>query len=427
MHARSSQRAGRQAPLAAILALALPLAAAFAILGTACDEESSEGSAIDDAGGDASDVPIGGIPDGPSDDASPVTIDIPTTPRSYRMGVQAHPSGASDDAWAYARTHGDIVAVTLDGGIPWAQLIAGDPLPEALEAELAGIEAQLESTGARLYLSVDLFSPTRTGIAPAYGGAPLPEAIDGASAGERAVVDAYTAYCLELLRRFEPDYFSPVLDLNVYLLNRPSDYAAAVQTYKDVREVLKRERVQTLVFPTWNLEILAGLGPDSDAEQFNEVRLLDANSDRVGLTVSPALQFLEVSALPADHLSRIETLTTRDLVISGASYPSGGFQAGPLIFPSSEASQFNLLAFLLESAEDAKLDFFIWSYPYDLDVHLANLCPGRLQQPNTPCDRAAAFDALLPLRSAGLLAADGTPKTAASLWNDFFARSYVPD
>jgi hypothetical protein len=384
----------------------------------------------DDTGtSETADVTETGENTGPVDDEEIVEISIPTTPRGYLMGMQAlayeRSIEAEDTTWNYVGGHADVVMVVLDRGVPWAELLDDEPFPSGLESDLAELDARMESTTVDLFLAVDLFAPDRTGIAPDIRGAPLPSGFDGASVGDVAVREAYTRYCERLVERYEPAYFAPVLDLNVYLQNRPTDYDAAVAFYKELREDIKRVYALAQVFPTWDLEIMAGLGPVSNDEQFAEIRLLEANVDRLALSVRPATHFIKLDALTRDYIGRAEEYSVRPLVVISA-FPSVGFANGPLIYASSENSQYNYLAFLLQDAEAGAYDLVVWQYPYDTGNVLEDLCPGRLAAAATPCDDDVRFDALRPYETGGLLMVDGTRKVASDLWNDFFTRMYLP-
>ena len=367
-------------------------------------------------------------PETPTDDTVPVSIDIPQSPRSYRLGFQSFPYestlAAEVETWGYISDHADMVMVTMNDGVPWEEMINGDPLPASISDRLDEIELYLNAFNGKSYLAIDMFSPSRTGLAPDSEGRTVPDVVEGASAAEPTVKEAYIRYSELLVERLEPDYFSPMVRLDEYFYLRPSDYEAATETYSDLREEIKDLRVETQVFPTWNLEVLAALTPNSAGVMFNDMRTLDAHSDLVGVVVNPASYLLDAEIMETDVLSQIEEYTVRDVLVI-ASYPSAGYEAPPIIFPSSEASQYNFLASLLTTAENGNYMGIIWQFPYDIDLYLEALCPGRLLDPRTPCfDNEAEFDLLRPNGSAGLLSPDGNRKTVSDLWNEFYARSY---
>jgi hypothetical protein len=368
--------------------------------------------------------------DGPTDDADRVDVDVPTGGRAYRMGLSALPPAATVEAeaatWAFIRGQGDLVAVVLDGGVPWHELIDGAPLPEPLESELQRIEAELTEHEGGLLLAVDLFSPDRGTIAPDVLGRSLPRPLVALqSTASPELRAAYTAYCRGLVERFQPDYLAPVLDLNLYWQNRPSDYDHAVDFYKALREELKALRVQTQIFPTWDLDALIA-AEEEGADAFLQVRLIDANVDRLGLSLHPASALVPATSLDSAYLRQIESASTRELVVVSTGYPSVGFEAGGVAFPSSENAQHNFLAFLLDEAEAGNIDVVVWQPVYDIGAYLEDLCPGRLANPEAPCENGARFDRYRRLASGGLLTADGRRKPAAELWTQFHERGYSP-
>ncbi len=346
------------------------------------------------------------------------------------MGVRAfyydRSVAAQDRTWAFIDEHADVVAIVLDSGVPWQELIDGSDFPPGFESELVEWEERIEGHDLDVYLAVDVFAPDRLALAADSEGRQVPGSIAGASAGDSTVSRALVAYSERLVERFEPAFFSPMIDINVYLLNRPSDYEAAVLTYKEAREAAKVVHFETQVFPTWNLELLAGLGPNSEEDQYAQMRMLDANSDRLGLSITPATFLMTPESLADDHIRQVEQWTSREIVITNTGYPSVGFQAGPIILPSSENTQHNFLADVLSVAEDGRYDLVVWSYPYDFPAALESLCPGRLESPDELCSQSDEFDALRPYVSAGLATAGVGAKTALGLWDDWYARQYLP-
>lgn len=406
----------------------LPRLALLVLASLAACGDSSGSSSEGDASSETSEptVPI----EGPEDDAQAVEVEVPQTPRSYQMGIRAfyydRSIAAQDRTWTFIDDHADAVAIVLDSGIPWQELIDGDDFPAGFESELVEWEERLLGRDLDVYIAVDAFAPDRLGLAPDSEGRQVPQAVAGASAGDPTVAQALVAYSERLVQRFEPAFFSPMIDINVYLLNRPSDYESAVLTYKEAREAAKRVRFETQVFPTWNLELLAGLGPNSEDDQYAQMRMLDANSDRLGLSITPATFLMTPESLADDHIRQVEQWTSREIVIANTGYPSVGFQAGPIILPSSENTQHNFLANVLSVAEDGRYDLVVWSYPYDFPAVLESLCPGRIENSNEACSRSDEFDALRPYVSAGLATAGVAAKKALSLWDDWYARQYLP-
>lgn len=391
-----------------------------------CSEEPADESPSPDAAFGV-DAPI---LDGPTDDADRVEVELPAQSRAYQMGLSAFPPAATVEAeaatWAFIRGQGDLVAVVLDGGVPWHELIDGAPLPEPLESELQRIESELAEHQGGLLLAVDLFSPDRSTIAPDVLGRALPRPLVALqSTASPELRAAYTAYCRGLVERFQPDYFAPLLDLNLYWQNRPSDYDQAVDFYKALREELKALRVETQIFPTWDLDALIA-AEEEGVEAFLQVRLIDANVDRLGLSLHPASALVSAASLDSAYLRQVESASTRQLVVVSAGYPSVGFEAGSAAFPSSENAQHNFLAFLLEEAEAGNVDVVVWQPVYDIGAYLEGLCPGRLANPEAPCENGARFDRYRRLASGGLLAADGRHKPAAELWTRFHQRGYAP-
>ena len=365
--------------------------------------------------------------DGGLDDVGDrVDVVIPSESRAYRMGFQAFPydttEQASDSAWEVVYEHTDLVSVVLEGGIPWHELLEQTDLPASLDDQLSELEQRLSETDAPLYLAVDLLNSARTEIVGDVEGRPLPDGFSVTSANSHELREAYTRYCIALFDRFEPDYFSPVLEINRYWLNRPADWSPLTELYRDLRETLKAHRVETQVFPTWNLEILTGLGAAEGRDQYHEVRMFDPNIDRLALLIDPATELVDAATLTDDYIRQAQKYSTRDVVVVGVGYPSDAFQVGDTQLESSQGTQYNLLAMVLLRADTDDFEFVVWRFPIDISPYLESLCPNRLNDPGKWCDDADTFDAIRVHASGGLLTTTQYRRDAADLWDDFFAR-----
>ncbi len=367
---------------------------------------------------------------GPTDDASRVDVSVPepSTPRAFRMGVAVPTDGLGEEfgqlSWQYAAANSDVLALRLDGGLPWAEILDENaPLPAEYEAFLADLADRIGGTQRDLLLVVDPFDANRTGFTrDALGRDSVTSGLTFEDAALRA---GYEAFCEDLALRFQPKYFVPFPDINVYGANRGDEFDALRVHYEELRQTVKFASGQTLVFPTWDFAQLSQAIRAGNALELAWIGELDEAGDFFAVDFRPALagdSAAELSAASFTDLDRRElsSVTTRKLLIVDAGYPAAGVVQNGEVFASSENSQFNYLAFLLGLGDSLDLELIVWSSALDPDRWLLDPCG------DAECDIEALEAQYGELRRHGILDSDGSPRAATPLWEQFAERNWVP-
>ncbi|MFT6400538.1 MAG: hypothetical protein ACJAYU_005316 [Bradymonadia bacterium] len=396
---------------------------AFVVACGSDDEPAATDAGTDEEASDALDP-------GLNDDARRVDVSVPepSTPRAFRMGIAVPTDGLGEEfgqlSWQYAAAHGDAIAIRLDGGLPWAEILEEDAaLPAEYEAFLADLADRVGGTQKDLLLIVDPFDANRTGFAPdALGREPVTAGLTFEDRGLRA---GYEAFCEDLALRFQPKYFVPFPDINVYGANRGDEFDALREHYEELRQTVKFASGQTLVFPTWDFVQLSQAIRSGNQLELGWIGELDEAGDFFAVDFRPALEgeaAADLSAAPFTDLDRRElsSVTTRKLLIIDAGYPAAGVVQNGEVFASSENSQFNYLAFLLGLGDSLDLELIVWSAAVDPDRWLLDPCAGE------ECDLDRLEERYGELRRHGLLDSDGSQRAATPLWEQFAERSWVP-
>lgn len=152
--------------------------------------------------------------------------------RSFLMGFTTWPYAATitavGDTYTKIQTHGDIVTLQLDGGIPW---------PEAYNND-ATYHANVEGTLALHLSNLDPDTPICLSVAPLVTGRNAPADYWGSGTnlprpspwhtydfGDQQLVTAYTNYLLNLINRFDPEYCNYGIEATEYIRNHRNNPA----------------------------------------------------------------------------------------------------------------------------------------------------------------------------------------------------------
>ena len=383
------------------------------VLTTGCSPDSTG----DDDGGESGDVSV--APDGVSlvDDASIVDVTVPALPRAFQVGMGVVSADLESEyvgaVWEFAEDNAEVLAIWIEGGLPWTEIVADESLPSSYEAYLADLSSRAAATGLDVLLVVDPLNSARNGLVADVSGGDAP-----AGFGESGVSEGYRRFCADLAARFQPRYFVPVLDLDLYAAQREIDYGALSVAYGQLREEVKFESAESRVFPAWDPVRLREELDNGNQGIEVILRELDDDSDRFGIVFHPAESFLEVDALVEDELEFLTEYVTRDLVVVSTGYPSRGFARGGSVFASSQSAQFNFLAWVMGEGDRLGIDLIVWRLPIDPDGWISSRCEGVDDCDTAVSDRHAAFE------DYGLVTTAGDDKQAMRLWSEYAGRVF---
>lgn len=166
-------------------------------------------------------------------------------PRTFTMGFTQRPYDdgieALQDTFARIRLHADLAAFQLDEGVPWAEAAAGTLYAGEFEGYL-GLLLDQSRDFTEVYVGVSSLDASRRALAPyrgASGNMDLPAPWDSYTFSDEPVIAAYSAYCIELIRRFEPTYFNYSIEANALLLQNPNLWDTYVVFLKEVYNRIK--------------------------------------------------------------------------------------------------------------------------------------------------------------------------------------------
>lgn len=380
------------------------------------------GDASGDAEGDSAGSDAGGFVDdavGPSDNVDAVDVVVPQQPRVFRMGagLPTHRLDLTSSAvaWDLANTDTDVIALWFDLGVPWAELLAGEPLPASVETQIAELEARLTRTRGDVLLVVDPLDVDRTALAPdllGRQGAASP-ALDSV-----ATHAAWAAWVAELSTRLGADWVVPLVDPNLFVAGQPEQLDNVVALYDAARRGVQDDAPQTRVFPIWDFATLRETWTDRTLPPSALFEYLDERQDVFATQVVPSDSGTTAAQLVAGDLAFLADVSRRPIAVVGAGYPSAGFVRGDQVFASSEASQYNFLAWLLAEADPLGADLIVWRVLVDPNEVLARPCA----EGDATCVALQVANSLEPFRSSGLVGAAGAERSALELWRSYRAR-----
>jgi len=145
--------------------------------------------------------------------------------------LQVPPQSGTRSFYDALGRHGDMVAHHFDGGVPWDEPLKESPYHFRVRSE---IEYRRTHTpeNIRVYLAVTPLSTKRNSLAGRWGkDTNMPRAGEWKQKNfnDHEVVRAYTNYCREMIRAFEPDFMAYGIEVNMLAEKDPLSQKAAVE------------------------------------------------------------------------------------------------------------------------------------------------------------------------------------------------------
>lgn len=347
---------------------------------------------------------------------------LPRETRTFRMALSPFPPDTSVGAFIatvdYVVENADAVLHQEDGGVPWNELIAGDPLPAALAQGIAYRAERTRAAGRLAFVATSPLDAARAGIAPQWGTGEVPPPLAGAALRDTLVQRSFVDWCLYLVDAYDPDLFAPILEANIHAVQDPAGWSDLVDLYGKVYTAVKAARPGLPVFPTLQLEYLRGDLPlPGSPPQWSLLGGLAPQLDRLALSTYPIAAGRSADSLGASYLAdaiaRARPYTIVPVIVSETGWPSETVTVGGVTYPGSLEGQRAYLASLLASAEENQLDLVTWLFPIDFP-DLFEVIEERL-----PPGEAEGLRLFVPM---GLNEESGAPKPAEAVWRETFAR-----
>jgi hypothetical protein len=343
-------------------------------------------------------------------------LHLPAAARPFYMGFSPWPYEATLAAqdWVYdtIQTHGDIVSMHMEEGVPWPESYNNLPFSQEYQNEIQGRLNRLRS-GKKVLLQINALNMGRNGLAPYRGTAPnqpLPAAWNGLELNSDSVRTAYRNYAIRMVEYFDPAYLQLGVEVNLLICNNSSvwpDYLSLLHaTYDTLKQRFPSLPMGVSVFcvpyfPEWS-------SPDTLAPQLAGLDSLEQYADFIAFSIHPFMSGILCDTFPDNYLPRLFGLTDKPVAVSECSYPAQYLTIAGLPFNGTPEKQSRFISLLTQACADFNARFLIWFTARDYDTLWVNTL-------------GSSPDAL-PWRDTGLYDELGRPRPAQAVWTGWLAQ-----
>lgn len=186
----------------------------------------------------------------------------------------------------------------------------------------------------------------------------LPAHLQAATFADPAVIEAYKADALQRVRLYNATYVCLGIEINSYYMAHPEDMENYIMAFRAVRNAIKAERPDAVVFVSYQYETMMGL---QGTPQWELIGRFGDEVDAVGVSTYP-LTFnpsLTVRRIPSNYYSRIRSYTSKPIVLAEIGWPSDP------AFGGSERSQADFLKLLPTLLKDMPVLMANYNFFYD--------------------------------------------------------------
>jgi len=341
------------------------------------------------------------------------------TARTYAMGFTDFPyaltSQAIYDTWNTVRADGDLIVLHFDGGVPWPEALDGTPYSADLESDLAFSASQLTSFHV-IYVAVTPISSSRNGLALYRGDTtnePLPSPWSTYDFDDPEVITAFTAYCEDMIDRFEPDYFAYGIEANMVAHLAPEKWSAFVTLASEVYANLKAGHPDLPVFLTLHADTYHA----SPGYQSAAIANVLPWTDMIAVSGYPFTAPLEdPGLLRSDYFSALAALApAKPFAVSETAWPAEPVEppAWTSIY-ADEETQLMYMERVLEDCDELDARFLVWFFARDFD-----------QAWESDFQYLPEAALMRFWRDTGLLSGSGAARQAFGLWLGNLGRPFA--
>jgi hypothetical protein len=344
---------------------------------------------------------------------------LEATSRDFYMGFTRWPPEATLEGIArmnsFIEQHADLTALHFDGGIPWPEALAGDPLPEAVMNEWREARDAIPASH-KVYVAITPINMERKALAPYWGTATnqsLPKPWNDYSFDHPDVKIAYLKYTKQVVEFFHPDYLAIGVEVNVVQVNAPQNWEAYKELHTFIYESLKQDYPDLPIFATFTVNHMNGLDGGDTAMQKREIESLLPYTDLMALSAYPygwAYEGGKADPIPDDFFAEALSFG-KPLAIAESGAPSYDFSAFGKDYQFTEAYQARWVSFLLSQAREHNFHFVVAFTGIDYDK-LLEIIPKDTRE----LAMIWVYD--------GLERSDGCAKQALPVWDQWLALSY---
>ena len=329
--------------------------------------------------------------------------------RGFRMGFTGFPHDftleAVNEARAFAREHGDIIAHHIEG-VPWAEVLADQPFSAELTRDWEG-KKQGKAANGKVYLAI---SPGRGDLKEGEKSAPFPKELKGKSYDDPHVKKVYLAYCLRMIEFFKPDYLAIGIEVNEIQSAGAAKWKAYAALHRYVYQELKKTHPDLPIFASFTLHNILNASGSKREAMVAACEEIMPQCDLVAISFYP---FLHGGTTDIDGC--LKRLTDRfDKFNKPYAFVETGEAAERLQFPTTRqvisgtaAKQEAFYESLLGFAQKHDTRFVISFVSRDYDAlweKIKNTSP----------------EVFMAWRDCGLVDEAGKPRPALAVWDRYF-------
>lgn len=332
---------------------------------------------------------------GATQDEPPPTATGSGLPRTFAMGLSSLPPELTEESYAnafkLAASTGEVILIRRTP--PWEELLTDRSFPSACTTENTRREIALaDQYGLDIFVAIDTADITE-GCGQA---AELPAELRGAGFADQQVREAFIQYAQYVVVNYQPSYLALGVEVNTLEQENPEDFEQFVSLYNEAYDAVKALSPETLVFPTFQLEMLGGDLPSDRPRrtQWHLISRFASRMDLLAVSSYPSLAFSDPEQIPADYYLQLASYSDRPIAIADMGYASGlGTTENGA---ATEAQQAAFLRRTLNDAQQLAMPLVVWFVGQD-----------------TTFTSKPPFDVL---QQIGLRRQDGTPKSAWREW-----------
>ena len=224
---------------------------------------------------------------------------------------------------------------------------------------------------------------------------------------------AFTNYTLRLVRELHPRYLGLASEINTYNDFHPDDFKNYLSLYQEVYAKVKAESPDTKVFVTFQWEELNNLIPGVPGNtqpyqtRWEQIEVFEPQLDLWVISSYPFTVFQDGKGIPADYYTPLLARTDKPLAVAEGGFTSkdvGAFHGKP----EDQVAYLNAI----HNQIGGRLAFWIYLLLSDFNLESYKKMMREKGQD-------ADINTLGMFVSVGLRNADGTPKPALAVWDNF--------
>lgn len=348
--------------------------------------------------------------------------------RTFRMGFTPWPYAATlaaqDDIYSFIEDNADLIAIHLDGGIPWPEAATADNFDNygtGVKNEINGVISRLgQLSNKQIYLAISPFNGGRDDVALYWNSSTneaLPSPWDTYDFAEANLISAYVNYVDQVIKKIGPTYVNYAIEINEYYHNVSAERSNLQTFYTSVYTQLKAKHPTVVFMTSFAMSSPGSTKMSETADLF--VHHKDY-LDRVGISIYPYAFFShsdkgDPANLPGNWLSQIETIApgqTYFVTETGFIGESLSIPAYSLDVNTNQQKQRDYLTELFEECNELEIEGIVWFSAYDFDDLWSDLLNDNLS---------------LIWRDTGLKDGNQNDRLSLQEWQEWFESSLVEE